>query len=405
MPVLLLIDCQALVDRKANDYNRVQRARGGIPPSVWSVALVSDGPAYDRIQRWPKPLNRYMERRPRRRRFPLSSQRFQIGVLTVVTLVALRLALGCHFLYEGVWKIKHRDEFTAEPFLTQAKGPISGLFYAMVPDIDGRQRLQIETDAGGRKSINSDAIAARWNAIRQDFVDYYRLASSADDAAQSDQKELERKAERTCNDFREKLENYFRANLDDIVAHFDALDRFQSDKERYQQAPFQKQRRWDRMMELRREGDKWINDIEAQEQVFLNSLYGLLDTQQQEQGRMPASWNPFRWNRMEQINFAVTYGLTAIGVCLMLGFCTPLAALGGAAFMCFVVMTQPAFPGIYPPDPPVVGHALLVNKDFIEMLALLTIAAASAGRWGGLDYFLYHFIINPFFARKIQKEQ
>ena len=32
---------------------------------------------------------------------------------------------------------------------------------------------------------------------------------------------------------------------------------------------------------------------------------------------------------MEQINFAVTYGLTAIGVCLMLGFCTPLAAWAG----------------------------------------------------------------------------
>ena len=54
---------------------------------------------------------------------------------------------------------------------------------------------------------------------------------------------------------------------------------------------------------------------------------------------------------MKQINFAVTFALTAIGLCLMLGFCTPLAALGGAAFMCFVVLTQPAWPTIYPHDP------------------------------------------------------
>ena len=47
---------------------------------------------------------------------------------------------------------------------------------------------------------------------------------------------------------------------------------------------------------------------------------------------------------MKQINFAVTFALTAIGLCLMLGLCTPLAALGGACFMCFVVLTQPAFP-------------------------------------------------------------
>jgi uncharacterized membrane protein YphA (DoxX/SURF4 family) len=199
---------------------------------------------------------------------------------------------------------------------------------------------------------------------------------------------LQAAAERTCKDFCAKLDDYFRTNRDDILAHFDALDRFQNDEQRHQQAPFQKQRRWDRMMELRREADKWVKDIEAQERALNSSLYNLLDERQKERAWPPAIWNPFRWPRMEQINFAVTYGLTAIGLCLMLGFCTPLAALGGAGFMCFVVMTQPAFPGIYPPDPLVVGHALLVNKDFVEMVALLVVSATFAGRWGGLDFFL-----------------
>ena len=157
-------------------------------------------------------------------------------------------------------------------------------------------------------------------------------------------------------------------------------------------------------MEQRRTAAKWIKDIEAQETAFKNSLYDLLDEDQKALGQVAKSWNPFLWERMEQINFGVTYGLTAIGLCLMLGFCTPLAALGGAAFMCFVVMTQPAFPGIYPPDPPVAGHAMLVNKDFIEMLALLAVAAVSAGRWGGVDFFLYRWIVNPFLARKDKKQ-
>jgi hypothetical protein len=30
----------------------------------------------------------------------------------------------------------------------------------------------------------------------------------------------------------------------------------------------------------------------------------------------------------------------------------------------------------------------LVNKDFIEMIALLVIASTTLGRWTGLDYFL-----------------
>jgi uncharacterized membrane protein YphA (DoxX/SURF4 family) len=322
----------------------------------------------------------------------------------VAALVALRLGLGCHFLYEGVWKIKHKDEFTAEPFLTQAKGPVAGLFYAMLPDIDGSQRLRVEPpDANGKPSINADALAGRWNEMRQQFVDYYRPAAS-DEAATAAHERLERAAERTYNDFKKWLEEYFDQNVDDIAAYFGALERFENNKESQENAPFQKQRRWDRMMELRREAARWIKDIEGQETAYKHSLYALLDEQQKEQGRMPASWNPFRWSRIEQINFAVTYALTAIGACLMLGLCSRLAALGGAGFMCFVVLTQPAFPGIYPPDPAVVGHALLINKDFVEMLALLVIASVPAGRWGGLDYFLYHVIFNPFLSRKLKKE-
>ncbi len=111
-------------------------------------------------------------RRPCNEESPLNHHRFQIGAAAVCTLVALRLGLGCHFLYEGVWKIEHRkqlstwggpairetggwntehrEEFSAEPFLTQAKGPLAGFFYAMVHDIDGRQRLRIERDAAGK---------------------------------------------------------------------------------------------------------------------------------------------------------------------------------------------------------------------------------------------------------------
>jgi len=326
-------------------------------------------------------------------------------LLAVAALVALRLALGCHFLYEGVWKIKHHDEFTAEPFLTQAKGPMAGFFYMMIPDIDARQRLHVEADAHGKKSIDSSGITTRWDEIRREFVDYYRPTNSADAAAPAAQERLERDAERTYSKFCDKLDNYLKGNLDDIAAYFGALDRFENNKERNQEAPFQKQRRWERMMELRREAGKWINDIEDQEAAFKNSLYGLLDQQQRLRGQVPESWNPFSWNRIEQINFMVTYSLTAIGLCLMLGFCTPLAALGGAAFMCFVVMTQPAFPGIYPPDPPVVGHALLVNKDFVEMVALLAVAATAAGRWGGLDYFIWNLVINPILSRKAKKKQ
>ena len=264
-------------------------------------------------------------------------------MLTVVMLVALRLALGCHFLYEGLWKIrpiekfstKHHEDFTAEPFLTQAKGPLSWVFYAMLPDVDGRKTLMVLTDGDGKKSIDSTAIAARWNEIRQQFVDFYRPGPTADDSARQTQLQLEKDAEKTFTEFRGKLDDYFQENVDDIAAWLGTLDRFQADDDYFargegrQNAPFQQQRRWQRMLDLRGEAGKWIKDIEAQEKAFSSSLYGLLAPQQKQRGQVPESWNPLRWGRTKQINFAVTYGLTAIGVCLMLGFFTPLAALGG----------------------------------------------------------------------------
>ena len=336
----------------------------------------------------------------------------------MLALVTLRLALGCQFLYEGLWKNKRsdfrhdahwksekelHDEFTAAPFLTSAKGPVAAYFYAMMPDIDARQRLHVEVlDAKDKKKtyvINS--VANRWERIRQDFVEYYKPAT--DNAKfDDDTKEALKKALTL-------LDGYLKENADNIAAHFKSLDRFENDPERNQDAAFQKQRRWDRMIELRGEANKWIKEIEAQERAYAQALYGLLshdDTlvkERQARGLPTSSWNPLQWDREKQIDFAVNFALTAIGLCLMLGLCTPLAALGGACFMCSVVLTQWPFPTVYPHDPPVVGHSLLVNKDFIEMLALLVIAATRAGRWGGLDVFVSRWILRPLFSRKSPK--
>ncbi len=331
-------------------------------------------------------------RPPRIRRCTLNGNKrvnkFSIGLTAVLALVVLRLCLGCHFLYEGLCKIIHRDQFTAEPFLSQAKGPLAGFFYALIPDIDGRQRLHIVKDDNGKKRVNSDPIAARWNQYRQDLVNYLKPRDETDQAAARALQKFDSQAEKTYLQFKKSLEAYLAANLEGIEAYFAALDRFQQNPEAGQDAPFQKQRRWDRMMELRAQANLWIKEIEAQEASYKKALYESMDEKQREKiAAMPANWKFWQWDRIEQINFAVTYALTAIGLCLILGLFTRPAALGGALFMCFVVMTQPAWPTIYPPDPPIVGHALLINKDFIEMVALLLIAASGAGRWGGLDFF------------------
>ena len=172
------------------------------------------------------------------RRFPLGKHRFQIGLSAVVALVALRLALGCHFLYEGLWKIRHRDEFSAAPFLTQAKGPLAGLFYAMATDLDGRQRLKVVAGPDGKKMIDSAAIGDRWGRIRDGFILFYFSDQQADKNPATGRNgiatdsitrgNIETVSRKLADNARDRLDDYFRENAAEIVAYFDSLRRFKA---------------------------------------------------------------------------------------------------------------------------------------------------------------------------------
>ena len=108
---------------------------------------------------------------------------------------------------------------------------------------------------------------------------------------------------------------------------------------------------------------------------------------------------------MEVMDYAVTYGLTAIGLCLMLGLFTRSASLGGAAFLFSVVLSQPSWPTIYPPPPVVAGHALIIDKNFVEMVALLLMATTVVGRWGGLDFFVHNVLTKNFIKKDVDEKK
>lgn len=305
-------------------------------------------------------------------------------------LVVLRLSLGCHFLYEGVWKIKNAGEFSAEPFLSQAKGPAAPFFYSMLPDIDGRQRLRIEkiatNDNQVTEGISGTIYAKAWNELRDRAVRRYKM----------DEEQAKRAGE-ACEEAERVMKAYFKDHFEEIRRYFKSLEAFDERREARNNIgwPTEKERIWKRQDELRKDAKVWLADLDAFGVHYQRTLWDILTDEQKAKGWIMASWNPLDWSQMQLIDFAVTYGLTAIGLCLMLGFCSRLACLGGAGFMLFVNLTQPGWPTIYPPAPPVVGHALLVTKDFIELVALVLLATTRAGRWGGLDFFLYDGICLP----------
>ena len=315
-------------------------------------------------------------------------------------LVILRVTIGWHFLYEGVWKIVHADLFSAQPFLTQAKGPAAPLFHAMIPDLDGRQRLALKEgeDDKGNTVYTSEAYASAWTKLNDDVVADYALGP-----------EQTAEADKLLKVYLESLQVYLTENRDEIKGHFGSLDRLAERKAAGANgAEHQKKRIWDEQQKLRSEVKGWLGELDGMGEEFRMALWDILDDDQKSAGQIQAAVTdvetlpvelPFAKTWTDLLDLSITYGLTAIGLCLLIGFCTRLAALGGVAFLISVLLTQPPIPTIYPPAPEVVGHALVVDKNFVEMIALLVLASTAVGRWGGLDSYLYGWLGRPIMVR------
>ncbi|HEV3262339.1 MAG TPA: DoxX family protein [Gemmataceae bacterium] len=90
------------------------------------------------------------------------------------------------------------------------------------------------------------------------------------------------------------------------------------------------------------------------------------------------------YTRAEWMDWLASWGLTMIAAGLLLGFMTRTSCVAGALFLALLYVAMPPWPWL-PDQLRTEGHYLFVNKNLIEMLALLTLATTWSGRWVGLD--------------------
>ena len=79
--------------------------------------------------------------------------------------------------------------------------------------------------------------------------------------------------------------------------------------------------------------------------------------------------------------------LTLVGACLILGLFTRLASVGGLAFLLMVYLAAPPWIGYFYAIP-TEGSYLIVNKNLIEVAALVVIMLTGSGRFAGVDRIL-----------------
>jgi thiosulfate dehydrogenase (quinone) large subunit len=107
----------------------------------------------------------------------------------------------------------------------------------------------------------------------------------------------------------------------------------------------------------------------------------------------------FRWMAGDASVLAVVnqlnmWGLTCIGLGLILGCFTRLASASGILVILLFYLCNPPFVGYFY-SIPMEGNYLIVNKNLVELAALLVILTTGSGRAAGLDR-----IIHQLFSRR-----
>jgi thiosulfate dehydrogenase [quinone] large subunit len=101
----------------------------------------------------------------------------------------------------------------------------------------------------------------------------------------------------------------------------------------------------------------------------------------------------FKWlaaqpDMLAYADLITMWGLMLVGVLLILGLFTRLASLGGIGFIVLFYVCNPPLVGYFY-SIPTEGSYLIVNKNLVELCALVVIFATGSGRFAGLDRILH----------------
>ena len=124
---------------------------------------------------------------------------------------------------------------------------------------------------------------------------------------------------------------------------------------------------------------------------LLNPAWSSVGFLQQSQGILSgfAKWVISNATVLSVVDFLNTWGLIAIGLGLILGLFTRIAAIAGAALLFVYYLNTPPIIGVeylLPTD----GNYLLVDKTLIESVALVALALFPTSKLFGLDAFRFN---------------
>ena len=275
--------------------------------------------------------------------------------------------LDWQYVHEELLKIAPEPDdgrFTSLGYLQSSAGPLRPMFRGLLHDVDGLERL------------TAASAQARIDERTQQILAHFRDAGTPFSPEQQQKLLAVRDAQKAA--IVETINSpEFQARLVDYRA---MRDRVHSDSSRVQ-APFTRER----VDADRKKLDGMAEDMLA----FVNEPLSELALQMQSiatpaqlaAGPLRHTPSPADW-----IDKTIQFSLIAIGICLLLGLFTPVAAVAAAGQLALFYFASPPWPGL--PATSMAGHYLYVDRNFIEAVAALVVAATATGQWAGLDYYI-----------------
>lgn len=290
-----------------------------------------------------------------------------LGWIGVAMLVLLRLTIGWHFYREGVDKYQS-DNWSAVPFFANATGPFAPRFRELVWDAEGDFRL------------DKQKVIVEWAKFRDRIAKHYGFDQAQQRLAQQNYAKAVKQYdyvialnETDLEEYRLGRQRIEQLDNDPVRAAVSSLGG--------QRETIRRERNALVAPVLRQIDDIWENYELSQNRVAneeqRSATTALILTR-------PATGTIADTSTIDQI---VPYFDIAIGLCLLLGLFTPIAALAAAGFLGSVFLSQ---------YPPTTGPSSSMYQ-LIEGIACLVLAGTGAGRFAGLDYF-FHLLTRKIFA-------
>jgi uncharacterized membrane protein YphA (DoxX/SURF4 family) len=335
----------------------------------------------------------------------------------VILFVLLRVAVGWHFLVEGLDKLSHKS-WTSAPYLREATGPLAEQFRNVAGDPVLDKMTVLPPPAGQDPTRTAPhhrlapALVREWDDYFDAFAAHYQLDD--DERRQARTKLLQREDQTALFLMQKKQTVVVPAPGDGpgVEREWTVQQRVEDYRAKLQlaQSLAEQIKMFGKGAEAnlaaakataRKAGGELQQQLDAETRAMKDALKSVLTPEQlKKKGDVPepirpplAHWTPLQW-----ADAVVEWGLILCGLGLILGLFTRTACIGGAALLLMFFLSMPPFPGV-PDNPKAEGHYLFINKNVIEMLALLMLATTHSGRWVGLDGLLH--ALNPFRRRSV----